>query len=229
MTSPPPFPAPIFQTARRISGHVVSEIPPEQAVTPTNSVAGNILLMEEAYYSLQRKIKDSMHGSVRVGFELNKMQDTGVYELVPNVRDKGYKMMTVQISRLQEDNIIEETINEVAALQWITNAAKENCHLLKPVVVGKDATHMYVISPYHHKEGSLFDYCGRVGRLSESEARFFFRQILQVSIIISTTIVRSSLHCCIFSSHTHVLKGTGRIKRIRIMSSGSRFRQRSFE
>jgi serine/threonine protein kinase len=98
-------------------------------------------------------------------------------------------MVSVKVFSLQEESI-EETTNEVAALQWITSSGKESHHLQRPVLIGKDATHIYIISPYH-KEESLFDYCGRVGRLSESEARFFFRQILQVSIV---TICLELLH-----------------------------------
>lgn len=205
MTSlaPPPFPTPIFQAARRTTGHVLTEIPRDEQ-PPTlerkTSVAGNILLLEDhsngskeviiKAYSLHRKIKDSLHGSVRVGFELKQLLDIGpgMYELVPDLHndkngEKRYKMVTIKISSLQDDS---ETTNhnEVAALQWITNA--ESDHLLGPVVMGKDATHIYTVSPYH-KEESLFDYCGRVGRLKECAARFLFRQILQVSRSTVTT------------------------------------------
>lgn len=190
--APPPFPTPIFQKARRITGHVLTQIPSEQAFVPPplttlerkTSVADHILLLEDTTvaYTLQRKIKDTVHGSVRVGFALNQVKEQiGMYELVPNLQDKGYQMVSVHMYALLDDDG-EMMINEIAALQWITNAAKEYPHLLGPVVVAKDTTHMYMITPFH-KEGSLFDYCGRVGRLSESEGRYFFRQILQVSFL----------------------------------------------
>ncbi|GAX14545.1 hypothetical protein FisN_6Lh324 [Fistulifera solaris] len=202
MTSlaPPPFPTPVYLSARRITGYVLTEIPrDEQAMAPPTlerrtSVAGNILLLEDQgettrAYSLQRKIKDSsMHSSVRVGFELNLLPEVGpaMYELVPDGQcdrlenddnERKYKMVSVKVFSLQEESN-EETTNEVAALQWITSSGKESHHLQGPVVVGKDATHIYMITPYH-KEESLFDYCGRMGRLREDQARCFFRHILQ--------------------------------------------------
>ncbi|GAX22076.1 hypothetical protein FisN_6Hh324 [Fistulifera solaris] len=237
MTSlaPPPFPTPVFLSARRITGHVLTEIPhDEQAMTPPTlerraSVAGNILLLEDQgvtrAYSLQRKIKDSMHSSVRVGFELNLLPEVGpaMYEFVPDKpsdkpendnNETQYKMVTVKVFSLHEESI-EETTNEVAALQWVTSSGKESHHLQGPVLVGKDATHIYMITPYH-KEESLFDYCGRVGRLSESKARCFFRQTLQGLEelkdleICHRGLDLDSIHLkgatCIFSNFEHALR-----------------------
>ena len=254
MTSlaPPPFPAPIVPSARKITGHILTEMPRDDESPPTlerqTSVAGDILLLEDKdavstkheikAYSLQRKIKDSMHGSVLVGFELKLLPDVGpaMYELVPNVQDdngneQSYRMVSIKICPLQDDDDHDfsgaTTTNEAAALQWI--AAKKSSHLLGPVVIGQDATHIYMVSPYYHKEeSSLFDYCGRVGRLSESEGRSLFRQILQVSI-------RSCCHTddcfyvcfCIgvswssLTRYIYYFQGLGRLERIGNLSSGS--------
>lgn len=242
--SPPPFPDPIFQSARRITGHVLTEIP--QAEQPPTlerktSVAGNILVIEDdsnsskvvtkRAYSLQRKIKDSLHGSVRVGFELKQLPDIGpaMYELVPDLQnenggndddEKRFKMVTIKISSAQGDTVGDTINNEVAALQWISNNA-QSAHLLGPVVIGKDAAHIYTVSPYH-KEGSLFDYCGRVGRLIESEARFLFRQILQVSrcSLSLTSIVCENWYYFNIDSNTILPQGLEDLKELEICHRG---------
>jgi hypothetical protein len=205
--APPPFPPPILLTARRTMGTVNTEVQAVNSATPPpllerkSSLAGNILLIQDNHgskaktsaYLLQRKIKDSIHGgSVRVGFVLRdpSRSETGVWELEPSgSSDEPHQMVAVKIddktklSRGQEENSpqTQDPMNELSVLQWITaNDPDGKGHLLAPTILAEDSLHIYTITPYQN-EGTLFDYCDTVGKLSESEVRFFFRQILEVS------------------------------------------------
>jgi serine/threonine protein kinase len=187
-------------------GTVNTEVQDSATVPPLlereSSLAGNILLVEENHgskaktsaYLLQRKIKDSIHGgSVRVGFVLRdpSRSETGVWELEPGgSSDEPHQMVAVKIddkfklSRGQEENSpqTQDPMNELSVLQWITaNDPDGKGHLLGPTILAEDSLHIYTITPYQN-EGTLFDYCDTVGKLSESEVRFFFRQILEVRL-----------------------------------------------
>ena len=203
--APPPFPPPILLTARRTTGNVLTAPASSEtdASAPPNlerkaSVAGNILLVHDSNdpkakqhaYLLQRKIKDSLHGTVRVGFVLRHPTESeaGIWELVDSASSK-HEMVAVKIrpkSKVEQADSDHDPRNELSALQWITaNDPEGKGRLLGPTVLAEDETNLYAIMPYQ-KEGSLFDYCDTKGKLSEPEARFFFRQMIEVCC--STTV-----------------------------------------
>jgi hypothetical protein len=73
---------------------------------------------------------------------------------------------------------------ELSALQLVAKHDPEGVgHVMGTTNIACDEQYVYAITDYH-REGSLFEYCAElpVGHLGEPEARFFFRQILRVSI-----------------------------------------------
>ena len=186
--APPPSPPPLLWTARRTTGTVLTDPPEDDTATPPSlerkaSVAGNILLVHDDHqknqssYLLQRKIKQSANGgSVRVGFVLQPTE-SGVWELKEDA-DSGHEMVAVKIRPKSDE---DSHNNELSALQWITaNDPEGKGHLLGPTTIASDGSQIYIITPYQ-KDGTLFDYCDQKGKLSESEARYFFCQMLEVS------------------------------------------------
>ena len=201
--APPPFPPPVLLSARRLMGEVLTSAVENDGVTQApslvrkSSLAGNILLVqddqnpkaEKKTFMLQRKLKASTHGSVRLGFVLRdpSKSESGVWELVPKSNDGGdgdlFEMVAVKI---EPKNSTENPLVDLSALQWIAaNDPEGKGHLLGPAIIAADDAHYYTITPFQNG-GSLLDYCAEVGQLPENEARFIFRQMLKVRIVRAT-------------------------------------------
>ena len=166
-------------------------------------------------FLLHRKIKTSLHGYVRLGFVLQETESENVWQLVPNHQDlptssglvasgKGveaaqeqgedsFQMVAIKIE-LKSPAREESLMAELAALQWIaTNNPCKVGGLFVPTVLAKDeADNVYTITSYQ-KEGSLFDYCAKAGTLSESEAKTFFGQMLEVRIYLRNRRLRTCM------------------------------------
>jgi hypothetical protein len=152
-------------------------------------------------YLLQRKVGTTAHGSIRVGYVLKdpKAMDEGVWELAePSegysngehqhemvsviIEEKSKVLSDDMCSSHDDGNTSIDHAAELSALQLVATHDPEGVgHVLGTANVACDQQHVYAITDYH-REGSLFEYCAEVGCLGEPEARFFFRQILMVSI-----------------------------------------------
>jgi hypothetical protein len=209
--APPPFDPPVLLTAKRVTGTVGnSGMPPAMESSTslsggekTSLVAQNHILVVEheegkKAYLLQRKVGATAHGSIRVGYILKdpKAPDEGVWELAepPSEYSKGdhqHEMVSVimeEKSKVLTDDISSHgnsSIDPAAELSALQLVAKHDPggvgHVLGTTNIACDQEYVYAIFDYH-REGSLFEYCAEVGRLGEPEARFFFRQILRVSM-----------------------------------------------
>jgi hypothetical protein len=168
----------------------------------TLAAQNHILVVEHAEgkkaYLLQRKVGTTAHGSIRVGYVLKdpKATDDGVWEMAEP--SSGYQedhqpeMVSVIIeerSKVLSDamgsrgNTSIDPAAELSALQLVaTHDPEGGGHVLGSMNIACDQQYVYAITDYH-REGSLFEYCAEVGRLGEPEARFFFRQILRVSML----------------------------------------------
>lgn len=200
-SSPPPFPDPVFRKARRCGGLVAtpSFLDANSTMAPNlerqASVSGDILVIQddqalssgsERVYLIQRKLRDTPFGSVRVGFVVDKDLDSGMYHVKPSAEVEGQCEM-VEITMESKANIASEPTADyhhkaaLSALQMIAALEKGSPtgHVQRIELVAADESFVYTISPYH-KDGSLYDYCTALGRLSENSARYFFRQILLV-------------------------------------------------
>lgn len=150
-------------------------------------------------YLLQRKVGTTAHGSIRVGYVLKEPKaadEGGVWEMAePSSGDsKGehqHEMVSVimeEKSRVLSDdrgshgNTLTDPAAELSALQLVATHDPDGVgHVLGTTNMACDEQYVYAITDYH-REGSLFEYCAEVGCLGEPEARFFFRQILRVSM-----------------------------------------------
>lgn len=240
--APPPFPEPKLYSARRVQGLVLT--PSSHGAHATSlerrsSVAGNILLIDTEEgeskshphnsvraFMLQRKIKSTRFGTVRVGYALqakgeedasnNGNSTTNAWEVVPNGDnaaddddEDATELVAVTIKEkskvLQMDhhaNTAQDPKSELSAMQMVASLERDENHghhVVGTNLVAVDDANVYTITPFC-KEGSLFDYSMRHRQLSESDARFFFRQILKVRKAVGR---RASLFvpvCCL----THV-------------------------
>ena len=199
---PPPFPDPVFRKARRCGGMVATpsfqdanstEAP---ALKRQESVSGDILVIQvdkdvsggsERAYLMQRKLRETPFGSVRVGYVVEKMKDSGIYHVKPTSKGSGeYDMLEIAMENkariMSEPSVAYHHSAELSALQMIAALLPSESlpmHLQRVELVAADEQFIYTICPYH-KDGSLYDYCSALGRLSEDDARYFFRQVLSV-------------------------------------------------
>jgi hypothetical protein len=162
----------------------------------------HILVVEheegEKAYLLQRKVGTTAHGSIRVGYLLRdpKAAGEGVWELAePSSGHSKGDHQHVMVSVIMEEkskvlsdeggshgNSSIDPAAELSALQLVAKYDPEGVgHVLGTTNIACDQEYVYAVTDYH-RDGSLFEYCAEVGRLGEPEARFFFRQILGVSI-----------------------------------------------
>jgi hypothetical protein len=155
---------------------------------------------EKKAYLLQRKVGTTAHGSIRVGYVLKdpKEADEGVWELVEPASEysKGDHHQHEMVSVIMEEkskvlsddrgshgNTSIDPAAELSALQLVATHDPEGVgHVLGTTNIACDEQYVYAIIADYHRDGSLFEYCAEVGRLGEPEARFFFRQILKVSM-----------------------------------------------
>ena len=196
--APPPFPPPVFLSARRLMGEVLTtavETTKAPSLVRKSSVAGNILIVEDSEnpkaekktFMLHRKLKASTHGSVRLGFTLRdpSVSESGGWELVvpSGSSDDQFEMVAVKIEpkTTAVSYSSENPLVALSALQWIAanDPEKGTAHLLGPAIIAADEAHYYTITPFQNG-GPLLDYCAEVGQLPENEARYIFRQILKV-------------------------------------------------
>jgi hypothetical protein len=171
----------------------------------TSLVAQNHILVVEheegkKAYLLQRKVGTTAHGSIRVGFVLKdpKATDEDAWELAEpssgdSKDDHQHEMVSVimeEKSKVLPDDVGShgnssiDPAAELSALQLVAKHDPEGVgHVMGTTNIACDEQYVYAITDYH-REGSLFEYCAElpVGHLGEPEARFFFRQILRVSI-----------------------------------------------
>jgi hypothetical protein len=122
----------------------------------------------------------------------------------------SHEMVDIKLSGRNDDSSTEDV--ELSALHWITANDKDaKGGLLGPAILAADALHTYIITP-HHNQGSLLDYCAESGRLREAEARFIFRQMLQVRIDVMNTycLIRSFQGRLLYIVDcVNICKGTG--------------------
>ena len=203
------------------NGSFTADFTPDQAQKPdaderlagptylrrTSTMAGNIVVVnvegeESQAFWLQRKVGQTAHGSIRLGFVLRSNKTTSetdgaagkVWELAPGTDSDGevglnYQMVAIKILDTQvldssdtPDPLLHNPVNELSALQMIAGHYEkqgEAGHVASTKLVAVSSQHVYAILPYY-PDGTLFQYCLSQGSLKENVARFFFRQILKV-------------------------------------------------
>ena len=162
----------------------------------SQSMTGHILVFDhnekppQAFW-LQRKIGVKVGGGIiRLGCRLQKKSkpqseesSSDTWELAVDELGNPFfvkvAMMSTDILTGREAG--QNAINELMALQLIAEHSNgiEN-HVIGTNMMGSCETHVYAVLP-HYADGTLMQYTLSHGNLEESVARFFFRQILQVS------------------------------------------------
>ena len=175
----------------------------------TSTMAGNIVVIdiegqESQAFWLQRKVGQTAHGSIRLGFVLRYSETESadsegaagrVWELAPGPATEGdagidYQMVAIKIldtavlnSDHAADSLLHNPVNELCALQMVAKHYEKKGktgHVVATKLIAVSSQHVYAILPYY-PDGTLFQFCLSQESLKEPVARFFFRQILQVS------------------------------------------------
>jgi serine/threonine protein kinase len=126
------------------------------------------------------------------------------------------KEISFQCIRANRNRLSEDFYKEAAALHYISNSLRdrpiEETHVLTADTVMCTNTHLYFVMPYCDG-GDLFDrvaYAERT-RLTENEARYYFEQILIVSLVqpyflLPLTIRHVSPHSLMYLSNVSIVR-----------------------
>ncbi|GKY93087.1 hypothetical protein MPSEU_000277000 [Mayamaea pseudoterrestris] len=214
ISSPLAFPEPVILKARRCPGIVASH---PVALTSGDapslerqpSVSADILIIENGSessddtlsYLIHRKLRDTPFGSLRIGYVLEK-DESGMYHVKgASNGDDEFEMFTIAVedkakSLCDLSSTRGNQRAELAALQMIGNLSSQEQmpHYMQGAnAIAADDSSIYTIMSFL-KDGSLYDYCTRVGRLSENDGRFFFRQLLSgLELLEQTALCHRSL------------------------------------
>ena len=187
----------------------------------TQTMGGNIVVFEkdgsppQAFW-LQRKIGKSSNGVIRLGYKLRPntkptfKDSTEAWELAID-EDGSQPIVTINmmhssvLDHKQDDKGFHNPLDELSALQMIAKHDNtSNSHVVGTDLIATCSQHLYAILPYH-PDGTLLQYCQNMGSLPEPVARFFFRQILQVSFFHSH-FISILLDCLSDASDIELLK-----------------------
>jgi len=165
----------------------------------SQSMAGHIIVFEpneeppQAFW-LQRKIGVKVGGGIiRLGCRLQKKSNPQIEESSSDIwelaADELGNPFFVKVAMMSNDILTDpetgqNAINELIALHLIAEHSNgiEN-HVIGTNMLGSCEAHVYAVLP-HYADGSLMQYTLCHGKLDESVARWFFRQILKVSDVL---------------------------------------------
>ena len=123
-----------------------------------------------AYYEINRKLRDSNYGSVRVGIELKP-------SIVPDLYVRTEVRVAIKISSKTKlgvnSNPVEDPVKEISILQNI----EQHDNVIRIVEAVHDQKNIYFISEYCDG-GELFQVIKDYGALSEHQGRKCFKEIL---------------------------------------------------
>jgi hypothetical protein len=162
----------------------------------SQSMTGHIIVFEPdeeppLAFWLQRKIEVKAGGGIiRLGCRLQKKSKPQVEETSSDIWELDVdelgnpffvKVAMMSTDILRGDEPGQNAINELIAFQLIAenNNGIDN-HVIGTNLLGSCEAHVYAVLP-HNADGTLMQYTLSHGTLEEPVARFFFRQILQVS------------------------------------------------
>lgn len=158
---------------------------------------------DDKAYWIQRTIRDAIYGRVALAVVLRRRQavtEASGAEWEVTQQHCAVKEMSWQHIRRERDRLAEDPIKEVSAMQFIklwhqraSNAkiseedgvaesfrAITETNIMMPLDLLSDDRHLYSIMPYCDG-GELFERLDMNERFPEPEARYWMRQILNVS------------------------------------------------
>ena len=177
------FPDPQFSVVTRVNASVLNPTTNEEAVVPNvfYEVRSDGQPPPRAYW-VGRKLKKAIYGCVRSCTVLQVREWAGPHgnsqwQITPEMA--AVKIIDLQVVSELRDKHIEDPLKEVAAMQYISrNGAQPN--VLQCWDLFKDDKYIYLVMPFC-SSGELFGYVERNGRFQEPVAKFWFRQLLNVS------------------------------------------------
>ena len=188
---PLPFPPPTVGRAHRVTAIVHNPATSEEAQVP-NVVyeARSDGAAPVRGYWIGRKLKKAIYGCVRsctvlrlrpgstwTGPESGAAGGGAAWEVTPEMA--AVKIMDWNLVRDLRGRHMEDPVKEVSAMQYLcTDGGSPN--VLGTLDVMSDEQYLYSFMPFCSC-GELFGYVERDGRFSEPVARFWFRQLLNVS------------------------------------------------
>jgi len=141
---------------------------------------------ERAYW-VGRKLKKCIFGVVKECTVLNFRNDAQVpFEVTP--AKAAVKIMSWQ--KIRELRHIEDPQKEVAAMQYVSRDGVHP-HVMGVLDVLQDDEYLLMFMPFC-SSGDLFSYVQQAGRFPESMARYWFRQILEVSAVPASVVLAAT-------------------------------------
>ena len=130
-------------------------------------------------YWVGRKLKKCIFGVVKECTVLRFRNDMNVpWEVTP--AKAAVKIMSWQ--KIRELKHIEDPQKEVAAMQFISKEV-QHPHVMGVLDVLYDDEYLLMFMPFC-SSGDLFGFVQQAGRFPEQMARYWFRQILEVSLVV---------------------------------------------
>lgn len=163
--------------------------------TTTSNNYSTQALPDRAYW-IQRTLREAIYGKVMLAIVLERADDS--------VRQKGVEWRTTtqfcavkEMSwghiRKERDRLAEDPVKEVASMQYLRSwyqqeeqvaqdpvQAMMNTNIMMPLDLLSDERCLYSIMPFCDG-GELFDRLDSNDKFSEQEARYWMRQVLNVS------------------------------------------------
>ena len=188
---PPNFPDATYLNAVRVNASVYNPETDEEIIVP------NVLYAlrpdgeppTRAYW-IGRHIRNAIYGHVcacsilkaRAGGRTDP-QGNILWEITSELA--AVKIIDIEkLHRLKAKNH-EDPLKEIAAMQFCSKDGPEP-NLLECYDVYRDDDYVYTFMPYCSR-GELFDWVKRNGRFDESIARYWFKQLLSVSTMVSVS------------------------------------------
>lgn len=134
---------------------------------------------ERAYW-VGRKLKKCIFGVVKECTILRFRNNAEVPWEVTEYKAAGKIMSWQKIRDLEH---IENPQNEVAAMQFVSRAGIHP-HVMGVLDVLQDEEYLLMFMPFC-SSGDLFGFVQQAGRFPESMARYWFKQILEVNVILT--------------------------------------------
>jgi hypothetical protein len=182
---PPDFPEASFSNASRVNALVYNPETKEEIIVPNVlfEVLKNGRPPARAYW-VGRQLRKAIYGSVCVCSILKVREDSwdgphgnSVWEMTPELA--AVKIIDLESVHKLRCRHIEDPMKEAAAMQFCSRDGAEP-NLLECYDLYRDENYIYMFMPYCSK-GELYGYVERNGRLEESVARYWFKQLLSVS------------------------------------------------
>lgn len=184
------FPPPRIGNAQRTTAIVHNPVTAEEAQVPNVVYEVGGMAPNRGYW-IGRKLKKAIYGCVR-SCTVIKLRPGSTWtgsnfrlggETVWEVTQETAVVKIVEWDRVRtlHGRHMEDPVKEVAAMQYLCKDCTAP-NLPEILDVMSDEKYLYLFMPFY-SGGELFDYVERDGRFSEPVARFWFRQILNVSFV----------------------------------------------